>query len=208
MPKIGTQRGDFLKPVGNPGTNGEILNHDVVYVGVDPGGSGGVCYIIGNDVACVPTPNDWETFRLFRNIGLEEWGYRGRRAVIEWVRSSPQMGVASAFTFGCNYGKLLMALTAVGISFEEVRPQVWQKALLIPPRRKGEKKKVMNKKGKEVIREVGGESDTEFKDRLRQFAQRLFPNLDAWNQNLTYQRAVCDSILIAEYCRRKHEGKL
>jgi Holliday junction resolvasome RuvABC endonuclease subunit len=39
------------------------------------------------------------------------------------------MGVKSAFTFGNGFGHLEMALTAAGIPFERVRPQVWQKAL-------------------------------------------------------------------------------
>jgi hypothetical protein len=51
------------------------------------------------------------------------------KAYIELVHSSPQMGVKSAFTFGNGFGHLEMALTAAGIPFERVRPQVWQKAL-------------------------------------------------------------------------------
>ena len=39
------------------------------------------------------------------------------------------MGVVSSFSFGRGYGNLEMALTAAGIPFERVRPQVWQKAL-------------------------------------------------------------------------------
>jgi Holliday junction resolvasome RuvABC endonuclease subunit len=39
------------------------------------------------------------------------------------------MGVKSAFSFGQGFGHLEMALTAAGIPFERVRPQVWQKAL-------------------------------------------------------------------------------
>jgi len=54
---------------------------------------------------------------------------RKYKAYIEQVSSSPQMGVVSAFSFGRGYGNLEMALTAAGISFERVRPQVWQKAL-------------------------------------------------------------------------------
>jgi hypothetical protein len=50
-------------------------------------------------------------------------------AYIEQVHSSPQMGVKSAFTFGNGFGHLEMALTAAGIPFTRVRPQVWQKEL-------------------------------------------------------------------------------
>jgi Holliday junction resolvasome RuvABC endonuclease subunit len=51
------------------------------------------------------------------------------KAYLEQVHSSPQMGVKSAFTFGNGFGHLEMALTAAGIPFERVRPQVWQKAM-------------------------------------------------------------------------------
>lgn len=51
------------------------------------------------------------------------------KAYLEQVHSSPQMGVKSSFTFGNGFGHLEMALTAAGIPFERVRPQVWQKAM-------------------------------------------------------------------------------
>ena len=107
-------------------------------------------------------------------------------AVIEKVTSSPQMGVASSFKFGCGYGKLLMALTAAGISFREVRPQVWMRALGIPPRK------------------VKKETQLQFKDRLRGVAQQMFPGLSLWEETLGEQRAVCDALLIAEYGRKEH----
>jgi len=48
---------------------------------------------------------------------------------LEQVSSSPQMGVVSAFSFGNGFGHLEMALTAAGIAFTKVRPQVWMKHL-------------------------------------------------------------------------------
>jgi hypothetical protein len=50
-------------------------------------------------------------------------------AALEKVRSSPQMGCVSAFTFGWNYGLLRGLLAAVQIPFEEPVPQTWQGAL-------------------------------------------------------------------------------
>lgn len=51
------------------------------------------------------------------------------KAYLEQVHSMPGQGVASSFKFGQGYGALEMALTAVGIAFERVTPQKWQKAL-------------------------------------------------------------------------------
>ena len=58
-------------------------------------------------------------------------------AVLEFVRSSPQMGVKSSFTFGQGYGGLKMALTAARIPYIEVTPQKWQGAMSC--RTKGDK---------------------------------------------------------------------
>jgi hypothetical protein len=49
--------------------------------------------------------------------------------VIEKIRSSPQMGVTSAFTFGMGYGTVLGVFTALGIRIFEVLPQVWKREM-------------------------------------------------------------------------------
>lgn len=63
---------------------------------------------------------------------IVDGGVRSERtvfAVIERVHSMPKQGVASSFKFGRSYGFLRGCLIASGIPFEEVTPQVWQKAL-------------------------------------------------------------------------------
>jgi len=71
----------------------------------------------------------WELIRDITNFPRSAIDGRKYKAYIEQVSSSPQMGVVSAFSFGRGYGNLEMALTAAGIPFERVRPQVWQKAM-------------------------------------------------------------------------------
>lgn len=98
-----------------------------LYIGIDPGLSGGIAFIPDNGTpwAHKMPETDKDLMELFRDsINLSE-----PRALIELVHSSPQMGVKSAFTFGEGYGRLQMALTALGIPYERVRPQAWQKAL-------------------------------------------------------------------------------
>lgn len=87
---------------------------------------------------------------------------------------------SAMFKFGCNYGLIRMALTAAGIPFEEVVPRTWQKALGIPPRKKTETK-------------------TQWKNRLKQKAQQLFPGAKV-------TLATADALLIAEHCQRKCRG--
>ena len=106
-------------------------------IGIDPGANGGIAWISGGK-ACVEKIPDtlqdlWDLILDIRDGGEPqqrlEKAVLGHVAYIEQVHSSPQMGVKSAFTFGNGFGHLEMALTAAGIPFERVRPQVWQKAL-------------------------------------------------------------------------------
>ena len=98
-----------------------------LYIGIDPGLSGGVAFIpnSGEPWAHKMPETDRDLIDLLRDsINLFE-----ARAVIELVHSSPQMGVKSAFTFGEGFGRLQMALTALGVPYDRVRPAVWQKAM-------------------------------------------------------------------------------
>ena len=110
--------------------NERLMKYETI-IGVDPGANGGIAWITDGK-ACVEKMPDTlqDLWELVVSISLEAGtGGMGIRAYLEAVSSSPQMGVVSAFSFGRGYGNLEMALTAAGISFERVRPQVWQKAL-------------------------------------------------------------------------------
>ena len=105
-----------------------------ITIGVDPGANGGIAWIDYNGKACVEKMPDslqdlWELICDITSYPRSSIDGRSYKAYIEQVSSSPQMGVVSAFSFGRGYGNLEMALTAAGIPFERVRPQVWQKAL-------------------------------------------------------------------------------
>jgi hypothetical protein len=95
------------------------------YIGIDPGASGGIAAIDASGaVVLVTKMPDTE-----RDIYDLLCSLTGGRAVLEFVRSSPQMGVTSAFSFGRSYGGLRMALLAAGVPFDEVTPQKWQGAM-------------------------------------------------------------------------------
>lgn len=96
------------------------------FIGVDVGVNGGIAMIDENGVvafALKMPPTDADVLALLPPAPIET------RAVLEKVRSSPQMGVVSAFTFGRNYGACRMALTAAGIPFDEVSPVMWQRRM-------------------------------------------------------------------------------
>ncbi len=104
-----------------------------ITIGIDPGANGAIAWIDERGKSCVEKMPDtlldlWGLVESIAEI-QSNWGATPCKAYIEQVSSSPQMGVVSAFSFGRGYGNLEMALTAAGIPFERVRPQVWQKAL-------------------------------------------------------------------------------
>lgn len=153
-----------------------------IFIGVDPGASGGIASISDTAAALAMPSTDAD---IWNTLDIHRFGKaRDAFAVIEKVQGyagSPTVGSAM-FKFGASYGGLRMALTAAGIPFEEATPQVWQRGLKIPQRTKAESK-------------------TAWKNRLKAAAQRLFPGIKV-------TLATADALLIAEYCRRKRGGTL
>ena len=100
-------------------------------IGIDPGKHGGIAWMTDGKPCVEKMPDTLQDlWDLIVSISLNaETGGTGIHAYLEQVSSSPGMGVVSAFTFGNGFGHLEMALTAASISFERIRPQVWQKAM-------------------------------------------------------------------------------
>jgi len=103
-------------------------------IGIDPGKSGGIAVIA--DLVTGPHVDTCKLSGTERDIydALEpycQWVLQGVpcKAYIEKVHARPGQGVTSMFTFGRNYGFLRGLLIALGIPFEEVTPQKWQKAM-------------------------------------------------------------------------------
>jgi len=155
------------------------INESVLYMGVDPRKAGGIAVVtVDRESWSYDMPeSDRDIWSIFKTVSQERKVF----AYIEKVHSMPQQGVASTFTFGTSFGKLLMALTAAEISYELVTPRSWQKALEIPARKKTEQ-------------------PGQFKKRLKNTAECLFPQ-----ESVTLKTA--DALLIAEFCRRKENGK-
>ena len=102
-------------------------------IGIDAGTNGGIAWITDGKPCVEKMPGSlrdlWDLICDITNHPRSTVDGRKYKAYLEQVHSSPQMGVKSAFTFGNGFGHLEMALTAAGIPFERVRPQVWQKAM-------------------------------------------------------------------------------
>jgi crossover junction endodeoxyribonuclease RuvC len=118
-------------------------------IGIDPGLSGALALYMPDtealDVRDMPTfvlPKGGTGKRTELDLyGLaaiiDGWSALKVRAVVEMVSSSPQMGVASAFSFGGSYWAARMALAAQFIPTELVAPQVWKRDLKVPAAKDG-----------------------------------------------------------------------
>ena len=98
-----------------------------LYLGIDPGLSGGIAFV-------PETGTPWahkmpETDRDLIDLLSDNISLHTATAMLEFVHSSPQMGVKSAFTFGEGYGRLQAVLTALRVPYERIRPAAWQKAM-------------------------------------------------------------------------------
>lgn len=98
------------------------------YIGIDPGGSGGIAIID-------KTTDIMHTCKLsITELDVWEWlnetvDMLDAVATIEQVHAMPKQGVTSSFTFGKNYGFLIGLLTAISIPYKFVTPQKWQKCM-------------------------------------------------------------------------------
>ena len=98
----------------------------MIYIGIDPGKSGAIAFLDDYLNVSVYKFNVTETdiAKIFT-----EYCTSHKFALIEKVHSMPKQGVKSTFTFGQNYGFLRACLICNKISFDEVTPNTWQKAL-------------------------------------------------------------------------------
>lgn len=161
---------------------------NVIWIGIDPGASGGIAVIsnIAGDLE-VRLSNMPKT-------DLEMWGFFNDfqpswkstvvclERVTGFVGGSKATG-AQMFKLGVNYGHLRMCVLGNSLELHEPTAIQWQQAL--------------NIHGRETVVTDGvkvKESDTSFKNRLKERAQALYPK-----SRPTLK--TCDALLIAHYCK-------
>jgi crossover junction endodeoxyribonuclease RuvC len=151
-------------------------------IGVDPGLAGALVAITpdGLDLRVMPVVAAGGKHQYDEHV-LVEWltPYAIKRAhvFIEAVHAMPKQGVASMFTFGAGYGLLRGICSGLGLSYELVRPQEWQRAMLL-----------------------GQPTGSEYL-----VASRLWPNAE-WCASERCRKphgGLVDAALIAEFGRRK-----
>ncbi len=147
-----------------------------VFLGIDPGASGGLAVIRGNvavEFKTIPK-TERETFDWVSS-GVGRFSF----AVIERITPAAfGFGKASMSKLYGSYMSLRMALVAAGIPFIAESSAVVWRALGIPPKKREE-------------------TQTAWKNRLKAEARKRFPRLYPTLR-------TCDALLIALYCKEKY----
>ena len=141
--------------------------------GIDPGNAGGIAIIEGNNLYTFKMPDTYaDIYEMLK--GLQE-DFNIVIAFLERVGTGvPGQSSKATATFARHNGHLEMALYALGIQTEEVTPQKWQKFY------------------SNQIGSSKGLTKTEWKNKLKGLAQRLYPT-----EKVTLNTA--DAILLAHY---------
>lgn len=163
----------------------------MIFIGIDPGLSGGIAFI--NDLGSLvfPTPviggkeyDIGEMKKILVNYGMLD--IRAPLfAMIENQISMPGQGLTSTLQTGKGFGIWLGLLAGLGIPYQVVAAVQWQRKLFTG---------------------VKGNLDTKQKSEV--IAKRLFPGVDfrKSERSRVAHDGLTDAILIAEYGRRIHSG--
>lgn len=158
---------------------------DKKIIAIDPGKEGGiVVYSLdrGELIEAIHMPETpMDVLTLISKYQKNAFCY------LERVQGMPGQGGSAMFNFGKGFGHLEMALLARNIPTEEVTPQKWQKELQL------------GTKGKKTT--------TQWKTKLKERAQQLYPNVGAQFNLKTKQdwMRVSDALLILQYALRQQK---
>lgn len=157
-----------------------LTEESVVYLGVDPGWSGGFAFIVpGNGILLIKMPSTWKAIWLTLEAAKKDYP-TNLFACIEWIHPAIYgVGKSAMSKLYGNYTALHMALNGLAIPYEEVKPKQWQSGIKIPSRK-------------------NNETTTQWKNRLKDKATTLF--------SISPTLATSDALLIAEYARRNRLG--
>lgn len=153
-----------------------------MFLGIDPGVSGGVAWIDGHNINARKMPDTerdlWDLFSYLHGLCTPQ-----SIAYIERLGGMPRdengrakQSPTTMFKMGTSYGGLRMAIIGNAIPLEEVAATKWQPMF-------------------SLTRTDKNESQTDKKNRHKAKAQMLFPNMKVTHH-------ISDALLIAEYAHR------
>ena len=153
-----------------------------LFIGIDPGKSGaiaGIYCVNGKTKEIIVKKCGKNITEMNKNLKLIlslKNSSTNIHCNLELVHAFPKQGVVSTFSFGQNYGQWQGILEANRVNFDLISPQKWIRYYNVL--------KLEKKNRKQFLYNLAGEMFPQFK--------------------ITY--AICDALLIAEYCR-KMKGK-
>ena len=151
----------------------------MLYVGVDPGKSGGYAIIAESETGQAVFAYPWDdTFFAMEMCAMMERKREGIIAAVEKVGAMPGQGVTSMFNFGKSAGYIEGVLTALGIPYQLVMPKRWKQEFTL--------------NGKDKAASIAT-------------CKRLFPDvsLRATDRCRKDSDGMAEALLIAEFARRK-----
>ena len=102
-------------------------SHSKVYIGIDPGKSGGLCVIENDFVKAYPCPDNMQDMAILFAMAISTNKTKEVVAYIEKVWARPNDAKGSIWKFAENYGTWRGIAGAYEIDLKQVAPQTWMK---------------------------------------------------------------------------------
>lgn len=150
----------------------------MIYVGIDPGKSGGWAILYEDGHIDVYPWDDMIFIASMQGLSMARPNGEGVMCALEKVGAMPGQGVTSMFSFGKSAGFIEGVLAAYRIPYQLIPPQTWKKEFSL----------LHQDKSKSI-----------------ETAQRLFPNVNflPTERSRKPSDGMCESALLMEYARRK-----
>lgn len=150
-------------------------SHSNIYIGIDPGKSGGICVIEDKFIKAFPCPSNIKDMAIIFAMAISVNETKRVIAYIEKVWARPTDAKGSIWKFAENYGTWKGIAGAYEVDLIEVSPQKWIRYFDTPKLDKARRKRYLKDK-----------------------AKSMHPNL----KKVTLKTA--DAILIATYAKEMH----
>lgn len=180
-----------------------MQKNKVIYIGIDPGQQGAISIIYKHSTQIIDMPllpekgiDAKALYKLFWNLLKKDDVY----VMIEKAQSMPGQSSVAMFNYGGGYHTILAVLRILDVPFEEVRSNKWKTEFGLSglKKKKGKKKEKMTAEEKTAAKK-------QRKEMAVKIAMQMFPNMT--DKFFTPKGKMMDgraeSLLIAEYCKRK-----
>jgi len=121
-----------------------------IYIGIDPGKSGGICVIEDEFAKAYPCPYDVRDMALLFAMAISVSETKTVVAYIEKVWARPTDAKGSIWKFAENYGMWKGIAGAYEIDLHEVSPQKWMKYIEVPKMEKSARKRYLRDKARSM----------------------------------------------------------